>query len=56
MKLVLTEFIYNNSFYLTIRITLFFILYNFYFIIKINIKDNILKEEVLIIKKRIKII
>ena len=56
MKLVLVEFIYNNSFYLTIRITLFFVLYNFYFTIEINVKDNVLEGEAPVIKERVKMI
>ena len=54
MKLALMEFIYNNSIYFTIKILSFFIIYGFYFIIKLNVKDNVLKGEVLIIIKKIK--
>ena len=54
MKLTFIKFIYNNFIYFIIKILLFFIIYDFYFIIELNVKDNILKKEVLIIIKRIK--
>jgi len=53
VKLILIKFIYNNLYYLITNISLFFALYNFYFIIKLYIKDNILKREALIIKERV---
>ena len=54
MKLALIKFIYNNLKYSIIRIFLFYILYSFYFSIKLYIKDNILKRKILIVNKRIK--
>ena len=54
MKLILVKFIYNNFIYFMIKILSFFIIYDFYLIIKLNVKDNVLKGEVLIIIKRIK--
>ena len=56
MKLILTKFIYNNSFYTIISYLLFFILYKFYFIIKIFIKNNNIKGEALATIERVKII
>jgi len=53
MKLALVEFIYNNSRYSIIGISLFYILYKFHLNIKLYIKDNILKEKVLVVYKRI---
>jgi len=53
VKLVLIEFIYNNSKYSIIGISLFYILYRFYSNIKLYIKDNILEERVLVVYKRI---
>ena len=54
MKLILIKFIYNNFIYFIIKILSFFIIYGFYFIIELNVKDNILKGKVLIVIKRIK--
>jgi hypothetical protein len=53
VKLVLTKFIYNNSKYFIIEISLFYILYGFYPSIKLYIKDNILEREVLVVYKRV---
>jgi hypothetical protein len=53
VKLSLTKFIYNNSKYSIIGISLFYILYRFYPNIEFYIKDNILEGGVLIVYKRI---
>jgi hypothetical protein len=46
------KFLYNNSVYILIEISLFFALLGYYLKINNFIKDDVLKKEVSIIKKR----
>jgi hypothetical protein len=47
-----TEFLYNNSVYTIIGISLFFTLYNYHLNIKLFIKKEVLKGNILIAKER----
>jgi hypothetical protein len=51
-KKPLIKFVYNNSVHGTINISSFFAIYNFYFNVLSSVKDDRLKSEVFIIKKR----
>jgi hypothetical protein len=53
-KAPLTKFVYNNNVYNIINISFFFAMYNFYFNILSSVKDDRLKNEVLIIRKKVK--
>jgi hypothetical protein len=48
---VLAKFIYNNLYYSTIGISLFFTLYAFYLSIEFHVRDNVLEGEALIVIK-----
>jgi hypothetical protein len=47
-----TEFLYNNSVYIIISVSLFFTLYNYYLNAELFIKKEVLKSDVLIAKER----
>jgi hypothetical protein len=53
-KTLLTKFVYNNSVHSTINISSFFVIYGFYLNVLSSTKDDRLKSEVLIIRKKIK--
>jgi hypothetical protein len=54
IKTFLIKFVYNNNVYSTNNISSFFAIYNFYFNVFSSVKDDRLKNEVLITKKKIK--
>jgi hypothetical protein len=47
-----TEFLYNNSVYIIIDISLFFTLYNYHLNMRLFIKEEVLKSDVLIARER----
>jgi hypothetical protein len=49
----LTEFVYNNNVHSTINMNPFFAIYGFYFNVLSSVKDDRLKSEVLITRKKI---
>jgi hypothetical protein len=51
-KTPLIKFVYNNSVHSTINISSFFAIYGFYFNVLSSVKDNRLKSEVLITRKK----
>jgi hypothetical protein len=53
-KAPLTKFVYNNNVHSTTNISSFFVIYSFYFNVLSSVKDNRLKGEVLITRKKIK--
>jgi hypothetical protein len=53
-KTLLTKFVYNNNVHSTINISFFFAIYGFYFNILSSVKDDRLKNEVPITRKKIK--
>jgi hypothetical protein len=46
------EFLYNNSIYIIIDVSLFFILYSYYLNIGLFIKEEVLKSNVPIVRER----
>jgi hypothetical protein len=54
IKAPLIKFVYNNNVHSTINISFFFAIYNFYFNVLSSVKDDRLKDEVLITRKKIK--
>jgi len=52
--LLITEFVYNNSYYILIEILLFYLIYNYYSKIYYKIKNNFIKKEILLAQKRVK--
>jgi hypothetical protein len=53
-KALLIKFVYNNSVHSTININSFFVIYSFYFNVFSSIKDDRLKSEVSVTRKKIK--
>jgi hypothetical protein len=53
-KTPLTKFVYNNNVHSTTNISFFFVMYSFYFNILSSVRDDRLKSEVLIIRKKVK--
>jgi hypothetical protein len=51
-KTPLIKFIYNNSVHSTINISSFFVIYNFYFNVSSLVRDDRLKSEVFITRKK----
>jgi hypothetical protein len=51
-KAPLIKFVYNNSVHSTINISSFFVIYSFYFNIFSSVKDDRLKSEVFITRKK----
>jgi hypothetical protein len=47
-----TEFLYNNSVYIIIDISLFFTLYNYHLNMRLFIKEEVLKSDVLTARER----
>jgi hypothetical protein len=52
IKIFLIKFVYNNSVHGTINISFFFAIYSFYFNVSSLVKDDRLKSEVFIIRKK----
>ena len=52
-KIPLAEFTYNNNIYSIIEITLFFIIYRYYFNVPLTIADNRPEGKILAIKKAV---
>jgi hypothetical protein len=51
-KALLTEFVYNNNVHSTINMSFFFVMYDFYLNILSSVKDNRLKSEVPVTRKK----
>jgi hypothetical protein len=49
----LAKFAYNNSVYNTTDISLFFVIYGFYFNISLSVRDDYLKRKMPAVKKKV---
>jgi hypothetical protein len=53
MKLLLTEFAYNNSVYSTTDISPFFAIYSFYSNVSFSVKDDYPEKEISIAREKV---
>jgi len=52
--LLITKFVYNNSYYVSIEILSFYLIYNYYLEIYYKIKNNFIKKKILLAQKCVK--
>ncbi len=52
--MLITKFVYNNSYYVLVKALLFYLIYNYYLKIYYKVKNNFIEEEILLIKKYMK--
>ncbi len=50
----MTKFVYNNSYYILVKISLFYLIYNYYLKIYYKVKNNFIEKKILLTQKRIK--
>jgi len=48
------EFVYNNSHYVLVKTSSFYLMYNYYSKIHYEVKNNFIKEKVLLAQERVK--
>jgi len=48
------EFVYNNSYYVLVKASLFYLMYNYYSKIHYEVKNNFIEKEISLTQKRIK--
>jgi len=52
--LLIIEFVYNNSYYILVKVLSFYLIYNYYSKIYYKVKNNFTKEKILLAQERIK--
>jgi len=52
--LLIAEFVYNNSYYISVETLSFYLIYNYYSKIYYKVENNFIEEKILSVQKRIK--
>ena len=52
--MLIIEFVYNNSYYILVKVLLFYLIYNYYLEIYYKVKNNFIEKKILLIQKRVK--
>jgi len=52
--LLIIKFVYNNNYYILVKASLFYLMYNYYLKIYYKVKNNFTKKKILLTQKRVK--